>query len=127
MYIDYTATRELVGSGLAELETDIERGDRTMDESIEESVSLSGVGRETQLDRYEYKLSIKTVPVPVADLARWREFQASVLAGETFSLDLWGTKAVPDSVITVSMVKGSFKETRHSPLYYQFDFQVLER
>lgn len=127
MYIDYTATRELVGSGLDELETGIELGDRSTTEKTSESVSLSGAGRESQLDRYEFTYSIKTVPVPIADLARWREFHASVLNGETFSLDLWGTKAAPDSVMTASYVPNTFKETRLSNLYYQFSFKVLQR
>ena len=127
MFIDYTATRELVGSGLDEIDTDCSEANRIAIEKTSESVSISGVGREVQFDRLEHKWSITTVPIAVAELARWREFSASVVAGETFTLDVFGSKAVPDNAITVSYVKGSYKETRFSKLYVSFSFDALER
>lgn len=127
MFIDYTATRELVGSGLDEIEVDPERTNRNSNTVARESVSMSGAVRESILDRIEYKWSVATVPVPLADLARWREFASSVANGELFTIDLDGTKAVPVNPISVSLVKNSFKENRFSHLYMSFSFDVLER
>lgn len=127
MFIDYTATRELVGSGADKLETKIRPPKRLTDIEKDGSVSLSGVGRETQLHRYEFRWQIKTVPVPIANLPRWREFHGSTLADETFSIDIFGTEASPDNVITASVVDGTWVETRLSPIYYQFEFEIIER
>lgn len=132
MYIDYTATRETVGSGIAELEFGIETGPRRPIEDVSESASMSKVNRETQFNSLEHKWLIKTVPQlasngGVADLARWREFAASVAGGEPFEFDVWGTKAAPDNAINGSYVKGSFNEVRVGPLHYQFSFEILER
>ena len=127
MFIDYTATRELVGSGLDEIDTDCSEANRIALEATSESVSMSGVGREVQFDRLEHKWAITTVPIAVADLPRWREFAASVVAGETFTLDVFGSKAVPDNAVSVSYIKKSFKENRFSSLYMTFSFEALER
>lgn len=126
MFIDYTATRETVGSGDDEIETS-GTATRVPLEETSESVSMSGVGREYQLDRLEHKWSIQTIPVPLADLPRWREFAASVVAGELFTIDIWGTKASPDDPISVSYIKGTFRETRLFHTHMQFSFEVLER
>ena len=127
MFIDYTATRETVGSGLDELDFDAEQIDRAAMEETTESVSMSGVGREVLFDRLEHKWAIKTVPITADDLPRWREFAASVVAGELFTIDLFGTKATPVDPISASYVKGSYKEDRFSKLYITFSFEVLER
>lgn len=127
MFIDYTATRELVGSGDDKLETGIRQPKRVPAVESTESAGMSGVNRETQLNRYEFHWRIVTVPVPIANLTRWQEFYGSVLAGETFSIDIFGTEAAPDNVETASLVKGTWDEVRLSPLYYQFSFEVLIR
>lgn len=128
MFIDYTATRELVGSGLDEIECDFSvGGDRVQKRIGGESTSMSGVGREFQLERLEYTWTFSTVPIAIADLPRWREFAASVANGETFTIDIDGTKAAPDNPITVSMKDGSYKENRAYKGYLIFSFTVLER
>ena len=127
MFIDYTATRELVGSGADEIDTDAGQIDRSQKRFGSESVSLSGVGREYQLDRLEFTWTVTTIPVPVTDLPRWREFAASVANGETFSFDPYGSKASPDNVLTVSLVDGSYQENRFSSTYMQISFAAIER
>lgn len=127
MFIDYTATRELVGSGLDEIDSDNSAANRRLDIKSSESISMSGVGRETQLDRIDRIWSVTSIPSPEADWARWREFGSSTAAGETFSIDLFGTKASPDNVMTVSVVKGTFKESRIAKQYIVFSFDVVER
>lgn len=127
MFIDYTATRNLVGSGLDELEAKIEPAKRRIKTTSAESVSDSGVEREVQLSRYDVQWFIKTNPVPIANDDRWREFWESVLAGETFTIDINGTKASPDDPITASMLKDSFDAVRRSPGYWQYSFTIVER
>jgi hypothetical protein len=132
MYIDYTATRELYGSGQDELEFDIQTGKRKPIEDATESASMSKVNRETQFNSLEHKWLIRTVPQlransGVADLPRFREFAASVAGGETFTFDVWGTEASPDNAITGSYIKGSYDEVRVGPNHYQFAFEILER
>lgn len=127
MFIDYTATRDLVGSGLDELDFDAEVINQVRDEKTYESVSLSGVGRESQLDRIDKKWTIQTVPIPVADIPRWREFASSVANGELFTIDLFGTKAAPDNPISASYVPKTFKESRSFKQYITFTFDVIER
>lgn len=127
MFIDYTATRNLVGSGLDELETKVEPAKREIKTKSTESVSDDGVNREVLLSRYDIEWPIKTVPVPIADHPRWQEFEESTIAGETFSIDINGTKAAPDNVITASVVKDSFDAVRLSPTYWQYTFRIVER
>lgn len=127
MFIQYTATRQLVGSGSAEIETDTQAQERLQIEESEESVSMSGVGRESQLDRLDFEWQFTTIPVPEADLPRWREFAASVANGETFTIDIDGTQAAPVSVISASYVKGSYRENRFSKAYLTISFRILER
>lgn len=127
MFIDYTATRNLVGSGLAELETKIEPKRRKLKVESTESVGMSGVNREVQMDRYDVEWMVKTVHVPIATEARWLEFAESVLAGETFTIDLDGTKAVPVDPITASMVKGTFDRVRVGPGHFKYSFSIVER
>lgn len=127
MFIDYTATRDLVGSGLDELDFDAEVINQVRDEKTSESVSLSGAVREYQFDRIDKKWTIQTVPISIADIPRWREFASSVANGELFTIDLFGTKAAPDNPISASYVKGTFKESRAYKQYITFAFDVLER
>lgn len=127
MFIDYTATRNLVGSGLDELETKIEPAKREIKTKSSESVSDDGVNREVILSRYDIEWPIKTVPVPIANHPRWQEFWESTIASETFSIDINGTKAAPDNVITASVVKDSFDAVRLSPTYWQYTFRIVER
>lgn len=127
MFIEYTATRELVGSGDAEIEVAVSNINRMMQVEGSESVSISGESRESQLDRLEFRWPIVTVPVHIDNLPRWREFAASVANGETFTFDAHGTEASADNPITASMIRGSFKESRIGGPYVQFSFEVLER
>lgn len=126
MFIDYTATRELVGSGADNIDCDAQRANRSIKKFGGESVSLDGTTRHSVLHRLENTWDIETVPITVADLPRWREFAASVANGETFTIDIFGTSASPDDPITVTMQENSFKENRFSKLYMTFSFIVIE-
>jgi len=127
MYIDYTETRNLVGSGVSELDFKAEPSRRKVNTVSAESVSDSGVNREVQLSRYDIEWSVKTVPLPDSNNDRWLEFEESVLAGETFTCDIHGTKAAPDNAVTMSMKKNSFVATRLSPAWWSYSFTVIDR
>jgi len=127
MFIDYTATREPDGSGDSHIDHGIQPPKRVPQVESDESDSMSGVSRETQLHRYQFEWAITSLPVPTADIGRWREFFGSVLARETFTIDIFGTQASPDNPITASLVKGTWNETRIGPGYYRYSFRVLER
>lgn len=127
MFIDYTATRELVGSGLDEIEASASIENPDMRSEGADFSSMSGVNRESTLHRLEFVIAVTTVPITTATKDRWREFAASVGNGETFTFDAYGTKAAPDNPITVSMVRNSYKQQRLGGQYVQYSFEVLER
>jgi hypothetical protein len=131
MFLDYVATRELVGSGNEEIETSASMIDRIPIVDQSTSVSMSKVGRESQFNSLEHKWSITTIPFlvengGVADLARWREFQGSSANDEPFTFDAFGTKASPDNAISAVLVKSTYRENRTSNLYMTISFEVLE-
>lgn len=131
MFLDYTATRELVGSGDAEIETSAAPIDRMPVVDQTTSVSLSKKGRESQFNSLEHKWIITTIPFEVenggvADLERWREWQGSTANDEPFTFDAFGTKASPDDPIQVIQVKNSYREQRSSKKMMTIAFSVLE-
>ena len=128
MFIDYTATREVIGSGLDEIECAAEIIDRPLVVEGDEAVSLSGVGREYTLDRVDYEWTMQTVPLLITSFeARFREFASSVANGEQFLFDPLGSKAVPNTVYTVSLIRNSYREIRDSSKYKRFAFRVVQR
>lgn len=131
MFLDYTATRELVGSGDEEIETSAAPIDRMPMVDQTTSVSLSKVGREAQFNALEHKWIITTIPFEVenagvADLSRWREWQASTVNDEPFTFDAFGTKASPLDPIQAVQVKNTYRENRSSAKMMTISFEVLE-
>ena len=131
MFLDYTATRELVGSGLDEIETSAAPIDRMPVVDQTSSVSMSKKSRESQFNSLEHKWIITTIPFEVenggvADLARWREWQGSTANDEPFTFDAFGTKASPDNAIQCVQVKNTYRENRSSKKMMTISFQVLE-
>lgn len=131
MFLDYTATRELVGSGLDEIETSAAPIDRMPIVDQTTSVSMSKKGREAQFNSLEHKWIITTIPFEVenagvADLSRWREWQGSTANDEPFTFDAFGTKVAPDDAIQCVQVKNSYRENRTSKKMMTISFEVLE-
>lgn len=131
MFLDYVASRELVGSGLDEIETSAAPIDRMPIVDQTTSVSMSKKTRESQFNSLEHKWMIVTIPFEVenggvADLARWREWAASTANDEPFTFDAFGTKAAPDDAIQVIQIKGSYREQRSSKKMMTIAFSVLE-
>lgn len=131
MFLDYTATRALVGSGLDEIETSAAPIDRSPIVDQTASVSMSKKARESQFNSLEHKWIITTIPFEVDnggvnDLARWREWQESTANDEPFTFDPWGTKAAPDDPFSAVQVKNTYRENRTSKKMMTISIQILE-
>lgn len=122
MFITYTPLRKIAG-GSGEIEEEIQQHDLDYKVNSEDAVSLSGL-QQTTLRRLDDFIQVKSVPVNKTDWLKWREFGASVMGGETFTLDAFGTKLLPDEVQNVKLVRNSFKETRDSHIHKSFSFKV---
>lgn len=124
MYITYTPTRQIAG-GAGELSGDLSVYDRDQKTDATASVSLSGK-QQTTFNRVDVFYQVSSVPVERTEWAKWREFGASVAAGELFTFDALGTKAVPDNPVNVRADLNSFKETRNGNNYITFSFKCRE-
>lgn len=126
MFIQYTPTRIITGSG-GKLECDVQQYSVTDSPEGKEHTALSGRTEHTvyRIDRLH---KLKTVPLMLSDseLAVWREFGASCAFGEFFTLDPLGTEAAPDSPVTVRMKMKTFKENRMAGRFFTFSFTAVE-
>ena len=127
MYINWTPSRALVGAGSdGKIELSLQQYDRKPKVEVKESRSLDGT-TETVLHRIDYETIVKTVPTADASLqAKFREFMASVAAGESFTFDALGTEASPVNAINVSMIPNTYAESRESVLYFSYAFKIRE-
>ena len=127
MYISYTPSRELIGGSDGKLEFSTMANDRSSKHTIKESTSLDGTAIETILERTEHITTVSTIPITgTATRDKFREFANSVAAGETFSIDVLGTEAVPVDLIAVSIKPNSYKETYYGALIFSYSFQFRE-
>ncbi|MEO1576880.1 MAG: hypothetical protein AAFU65_18185 [Pseudomonadota bacterium] len=125
MYLQYTPTQSLHNGGTGAIEVDLANELPRRNVEGAQFVSNDGTAVETALFRKERRLEIKAGPVPLADEGLWREFEDSVDDGAAFTLDLYGSQAVPDNPVSVVMVLGSFREERLGSLYRYYSFNVL--
>jgi len=127
MYLSWTPTRALVGAGSdGKIEIDLEQYDRKPQIEARESRSISGT-TETVLHRIDNIITVQTVPTNDSGLlAKFREFNASVAAGELFSFDAYGTELSPDNVVSCQLIANSYAENRVATLYYSYAFQFRE-
>lgn len=73
--------------------------------------SLAG-NRETLLNRIETFWNVNSGRLLESQIPQWREFLASVAAGETFSFDPYGTIAMPDNPLSVDLEDDDHTESR---------------
>ena len=127
MYINWAPLRALVGAGSdGKIELNLQKYDRKPRVEAKEARSLDGT-TETVLHRIDYEITVKTVPTADSALqAKFREFMASVAAGETFAFDALGTEASPVDAISVSIIPNSYTESRESVLYFSYTFRMRE-
>lgn len=125
MFIDYTPTRRLVSGSSGELHSDAQNVDYNAKELSTQKVSVGG-SRVTTLHRIDDEISITSGYIPIADRDLWKEFHASVAAGEVFTLDAEGSKSAPLDAVTVKLKSGSFKFKREAAQYFTVSFKVYE-
>ena len=127
MYILYTPSRQLIGGSDGKLEFSTMTNNRVSKAIIAESKSLDGTAIETVLHRTENTTTVSTIPITgTATRNKFREFAASVSAGESFTIDVLGTEAVPVDAISVSLHPNSFKESYHGALIFSYSFKFRE-
>jgi len=86
-------------------------------------ISLSGI-ETTLLHRIDEYWNIQTIAVPETDRLQWKEFIASVAAGESFTFDAFGTSVTPDDPINCKIIgKGIMNRLQNSD-YFQIGFRV---
>lgn len=110
---DITLTEYVRGYGVSyNLETGSQIVTMPNDEGINRvAVSLSGK-RETIFYRREVVYNVRTGVIEGANLAQWREFFASVMGGEVFTFDAYGTIAVPDDPVQAYLNGTGFQIAR---------------
>lgn len=109
--------------GIGEIDTNIQKHDPIYKVESDELISLSGK-QETTFHRFEDQFVIMSTPSEESTWRLWREFGASVAAGETFTIDPFGTKDTPDDPIQVKMIRNTFKEVRLNNRFKNFSFKV---
>jgi len=114
------------GSGESySLEFNAERNDPSSKITRHSHVPLGGGVGETLFVRNEHYIEFVTSFIDEDDIPQWKEFIASVAARETFTLDLYGTLAVPDEPLTVVLESEEHRPARVGTLRrYQYTLRV---
>lgn len=113
--------------GLGEIYT-LETASHVLDQSYStqqrNSISLSGV-KETLLHHETEFWNILTDFLTEAEMSYWREMVSSVRAGETFSVDIYGTIAVPEPAISVTLEGDpTTRRVNSATRQYQYSMKV---
>jgi hypothetical protein len=122
---DITLTEYYRGVGQSyDLETNSQSVTMPSDSGIrQESIALSGV-RETLFFRRRRTYNVQTGVITSTDFPQWQEFFASVMGGESFTFDAYGTIASPDNPISVYLVGDPTYSRIENFTEYFISFQV---
>jgi len=86
---------------------------------------LGGGAPEVLLHRRDTVIAVTTGYISEAQIGQWREFLASVEGGETFTIDLLGTVAVPVDPLSAMLESEEYTEMRvGDSSSYQLSFSV---
>lgn len=97
---------------------------RSVKSSSNISTSLSGV-RETLFNNREEIWSVSLKPVLIANMGQIREFIESVMGGESFTFDPYGSVAVPDNPLSCTLESKSYQESEIDFTgYVRVSFQI---
>lgn len=122
--ISYTASRELVGSaGAQQIETNFQDFPRRQIFKGEKEETLDGTP-EGWLDALQHEYDITSDIILESAVPRWREFFASVAAGEVFQIDFTGTIASPGTDVDVWIIDDSVQEQYIAVRNAQYRFRV---
>jgi len=128
--ITFIATRSLLSGHITgdqiAFELPLRAADRSPQRMTREAQSLSG-RRMTRLMHRENNRSFQTPPFKDDSLkAQIIEFLDSVAAGETWTLDVYGTEAIPDDP-RAYIIQGDYAETRVDITgFWQYNWQAVE-
>jgi len=101
------------------------RSDRSAKVNRNVQQPLGGGAPEVLLHRRDTVIAVTTGYITEAQIAQWREFLASVEGGETFTIDLLGTVAVPVDPLSVMLESEEYTEMRVGDSEsYQLSFSV---
>lgn len=126
--ITYTARRSLVPGHVEgeeySLEVAMSAIDPTTDAERDDHVALDGT-TESLLTRIDKLWRFRTIPLEEPVAAQMREFLDSVLGGEAFVIDPYGTIADPIQPLTVKLASKRYGDDRHGTVFlYRFSFDV---
>ena len=127
--ITYIAKREIATGHSSGTQYSLEFGSETLTHSrkvvrnIGESI---GGLRETLLLRDKKYWDVKTDFIEASQLEFWREWRSSVMGGELFGFDPYGTISAPDNEINVLLDSETYRESRvGASRLYQVAFRVI--
>ena len=113
--VSYIAQRSLTGGALAgdpvDIDITLQQLDRSGGWKGKSNLSRDG-SEERVVDRYEARWRITTLPKKTAEFSAIRQFADSVLDGQEFTFDPYGTIAAPVDPRTVVCETTSYSEAR---------------
>lgn len=129
-YISYVAKRKLITGHISgasyELTLPFSQFNSSININKKTHTSLSGQ-QETVLTRIDNRISIALSEFPRTMLPQIREFIHSVAGGETFTVDAYGSAAIPDDPLMVQLASTRVKEQRvGTSEFFRLSFQVME-
>lgn len=130
--ITYTAKRKIMAGHTAGFSYSMDVGmtgaDWSYDTNRYDNKSLGGV-RQSYLAAIEetYDLTLLPVMERSAEHLQIREFIASVIGGESFTFDRFGTVADPDDPVEYLMDNKTVKEKRDGVNYIGYTIKIYQR
>jgi hypothetical protein len=106
------------------LEPQFEQAERSVKMKRNEVQPLADVPPEVLLHRRETHFEMLTDILTEAELPQWREFLASVAAGESFTLDRYGTLAAPVEARQAVLASDDYSEKRLGGQLYRIAFSA---
>lgn len=125
--VTYTASRGLLGGVTAgdsvSLDLRLSAAPKSFRAVGAETRALSG-RTESVLDRIEETWSVTVAWYPTSQRGDIEQFVKSVMNKESFTLDILGSVAVPDTPLTVEMTSTTVDEIRITPAAWRVSFDV---
>jgi len=131
MIITYTAINEISSGHSADTVYQNTVGCAGYDETIlgdtKTTYSLDKSNRESVSYAYQIPVKIKTAAISEEDLPKWIEWAASVIGGESFTIDASGVANAPSSAFSCFIKSNINGPSRISDSdYFTFSFEVIK-
>jgi hypothetical protein len=123
-YIVYTPYRSTVGGSTGKLHPAIQQFATKHTDNVVATPSLDESNVETTyLGRAKFH-DVLTDPRDLSEWPYWEEFWHSVIGGQNFTLDAYGTEGSPNNPLTVKLVPNTWKEQSPGPRHRLYGFRV---